>query len=405
MSNSIAGYFANRARQEAANLKAAQESIHKSHSRYADVNLYKNYLPTSDTFIISEDAVREALYYKIQDMIDRGESLKSIPYDVFEQFIGDRFYGGWQTAKHMEDWNAKFQYELLCYDGKSRQEMEKFALEAAEKYRNGDDITEHEYKWIGYMLNGNDRGTIDIEHRASVAYKELIKEFERNGIVLGEGETLEITMTCLSGKYDISGIEDEAIKQKIKEILESAEPYGSSPYGPILISGIHYLNNHPNYGKPLSAAPNAWSSEYQNERRSNEGKEVLPAPAPNAHSGSSIAIAVGLVERYLKAHTNGSVTLKDLSLDSKGFIHGLPLPLSTKLNNVKIYNPYIPLQDQGVIASVEERQEILDLSEIKKYFLSVIGDMQRVGYDNLPRLDFYFRLESGTIKPVYNKYS
>jgi hypothetical protein len=401
--NTIANFFTDRANAAVQNLRIAQEHLRQIHSRNVNADLYKMYLPMrTDTIVVSEAALREAMYDKIQGMIDRGESLKSIPYAVFEQFMGDRFYLGWETMKReYKDWDVKFEYERLSFDGKSKQEMEKFVLEVVEKWRKGEDVTEYEEKWMNWMVNGRLRDEYHFERQAAITSREFEKELERNGIVLGEGETLEITMTCFTGKYEISGIEDEATKQKIKEILESADDQG--PLRPSQFYGVINLLSD-KLDIPVFPPISYWSTGGREMSR-NAVTPTAPYNPYYAHPNYMSSTITGIVERYLKNETNGSVLLKDLSLDSKGFIHGLPEPLSATLNNAKIYNPYIPLQDQGVNASAEERSIILGLSGIKKYILSTLEDMQRVGgYDNLPRLNMYFQFSNGGLKPV-DKYS
>ena len=99
-----------------------------------------------------------------------------------------------------------------------------------------------------------------------------------------------------------------------------------------------------------------------------------------------LAMMVGVLERNISMYSNTDVSLKDLSVDSKGFVHGLPEPYSTKLNDAIILPNWIYTTgytyEQGAKLGLHgpNADEILNMSALKK---ALISTLQTIKYNLL----------------------
>ena len=105
-------------------------------------------------------------------------------------------------------------------------------------------------------------------------------------------------------------------------------------------------------------------------------------------------------------NTNEDISLKDLSVDIKGFIHGLPEPLSTKLNDAVILPGYIYVSytyEEGTRLGLHgpNADEILRMSQWKDALTSTLKNIQKIGgYDSLPPSDVYFQYGNGALTVI-----
>ncbi|MCL1941096.1 MAG: hypothetical protein FWG09_04065 [Synergistaceae bacterium] len=318
------------------------------------------------------------LYFaKIHGMIERGESLQSIPYEEFNEFY--RIHNNTNPAITTIDGTHPDDYKRLCWEGKSRQHFENLGREVLERYRNGENITSDEHNWMGTYIAALSReigwAALDVERGAKMdrnmilAYNDLTKAIRESGITLEDNETFEIVST-LSGKVTVVGIEDEDKRRQIENAIQSYNDSANAH------NWWHY------YGQK------DWSPAYLQE--------------PNRE----LTIVVGNLERYIKMNTNEDISLKDLSVDSKGLIHGLPEPLSTKLNDAVILPNWIYTgytQEQGARLGLygPNADEILHMSELKKALTSTLQNLQKIGgYDALPPSDVYFQYGNGALTAI-----
>ena len=91
MGSAIAGYFRDRGNEALESNRQIQEVLNQNLAlRNLKINDNANN-GNSDTLSVSQIAKREAYYEKIQEMIDKGESLKSISFEDFQMFCRDRY--------------------------------------------------------------------------------------------------------------------------------------------------------------------------------------------------------------------------------------------------------------------------------------------------------------------------
>jgi hypothetical protein len=295
---------------------------------------------------------RKLYLEKIEGMIERGESLKSISYEDFNTYFrGNK----WGTDTHPNT------YEYLCWQGKSRQHFEALGRDVYERYRNGETITGDERRnmdlWFASPDNDSplpsfaDRYTAaNREHQFKRLHNDLSKYIQESGISLDDDETFEIVVSA-NYKISIVGIEDEDKRRQIQDVIQ------------------------------------AYTTD----------KDCLWY-APGVPADGLLRHTVAL-ERYVKRETGVQISIKDLSLDSKGVIQGLPEPLSTKINNGII------LPKRGT--TLEERvalgltglgtPEEIAMGQMKEFIINTLKTLQRVDYDSLPPANNHFVFGNGTI--------
>jgi hypothetical protein len=81
--------FRDRTEEALAAIRKAAEERYYQHK--TQVNGKEEKKPDTDTLSISKPAELEAAYDKIQGMIDKGETLKSVPFELFQKFSQDRY--------------------------------------------------------------------------------------------------------------------------------------------------------------------------------------------------------------------------------------------------------------------------------------------------------------------------
>ena len=328
------------------------------------------------------------LYFdKIHGMIDRGESLQSIPYEEF-----DGYYRSCYSTNTPPYCGTSFDaYKYYCYEGKSRQHFEELGREVLEKYRNGEDITGDERRnmstyiaALGREIGGHEAQQVErdakMDRNIKLAYNDLAKAIRESGITLDDNETFE-TVSTPSGKVTVIGIEDENKRQQIENAIQS---YTDSPNGRGWWLCYGQLQYYWQY-----KGENAWSPAYMQE--------------PNRE----LAMIVGNLERIIRMNTNEDISLKDLSVDIKGFIHGLPEPYSTKLNDALMLPDWIHTtgytQEQGASWGLygPDADEIIYMSGLKKTLISTLKDIEKLGgYDSLPPSDVYFQYGNGALTAI-----
>lgn len=314
------------------------------------------------------------LYFdKIHGMIERGESLQSIPYEEFNGY----YRSCYSTNTPPYCGTSLDAYKYYCYEGKSRQHFENLGREVLERYRNGEEITGDERRHMSTYVAALSReigwAALDVERDAGMdrkiklAYNDLAKAIRESGITLEGDEAFEIIAT-LSGKVTIIGIEDENKRQQIENAIQS---YIDSPSG----SGWWQSYGH-------------WVPAYLQE------------------PDRQLTFQVGNLEFHTKKLYNVDISIKDLSVDSKGFIHGLPEPFSTKLNDAIILPDYIYVsytREQGEKLGLfgPDADEIRRMSEWKSTLISTLQGIERIGgYDKLPPSDVYFQFGNGALTAI-----
>jgi hypothetical protein len=90
MGSAIAGYFRDRGNEALESNRQIQEMLNQSLA-LRNLKLNENANNGKDTLSVSQMAKREAYHDKIQEMIDKGESLKSISFEDFQIFCRDRY--------------------------------------------------------------------------------------------------------------------------------------------------------------------------------------------------------------------------------------------------------------------------------------------------------------------------
>jgi hypothetical protein len=296
------------------------------------------------------DNFRKLYLEKIEGMIERGESLQSIPYEDFVNYYS-RNSKGISPSRQL--------YEQLSWEGKSRQHFETLGRDVYEKYRNGETITADERRWMGLWFASPDNDsplsyadqctTAEREHQFKRLHDDLAKFIRDSGISLDDNETFEIVVSA-NYKISIVGIEDEDRRRQIQDVIQSYTDKGCLWYAP-----------------------------------------GVPADGLLRHTTA--------IERYVKRETGVEISIKDLSLDSKDFIHGLPEPLSEKINNAII------LPKRGT--TLEERvalgltglgtDEEIALGQMKEFIINTLKTLQRVNYASLPPANNHFIYANGTI--------
>ena len=126
MGSAIAGYFRDRGNEALESNRQIQEMLNQSLAlRNLKLNENANN-GNSDTLSVSQIAKREAYYDKIQEMIDKGESLKSISFEDFQIFCRDRY------NMPIEKQN----YDALQNASNSREEFDILLRELLARWKN-----------------------------------------------------------------------------------------------------------------------------------------------------------------------------------------------------------------------------------------------------------------------------
>ncbi|MCL1941095.1 MAG: hypothetical protein FWG09_04060 [Synergistaceae bacterium] len=120
----IGGYFKDRGDEALQSNREIQEYLNRSLSlRNMSVkNDAKD--DDADTFSVSGIAKREALNDKIQEMLDKGESLKSVSFDDFQKFCYDRY--NMPISKEIYNDLYKASSSREDFDGLLRELLEKW---------------------------------------------------------------------------------------------------------------------------------------------------------------------------------------------------------------------------------------------------------------------------------------
>ena len=128
--SAVGGYFRDRAEESLESNRLLQEQINR--------NLGRSNSGGGDSLSVSKAAEREALFDKIQGMIDRGESLRDISFEDFQGFCYDRY--GMPISKN--------QYDLLFKASGSREHFDKLLREMLGNWENGKNITDQQKDFI-----------------------------------------------------------------------------------------------------------------------------------------------------------------------------------------------------------------------------------------------------------------
>jgi hypothetical protein len=132
----IGGYFTDRANEVYEAIRALQEQLYRNQNNSED-----DKKTDTDTLAISKPAEREALYDKIQGMIDKGESLKSVSFEVFQRFSQDRY--NMPITKNI--------YDVLYNASKTREDFDQNLRDVLDKWEKSG-----AGKWVNNIGKMND---------------------------------------------------------------------------------------------------------------------------------------------------------------------------------------------------------------------------------------------------------